>query len=307
MYVEQLNDREKLLIIPMKDDYENLYTNVKAVKPLQFLLITQNSNGAIRRSDIMLFYPEKFPMNNLPENSFHDFFSKEEVLVDGTMTMLSIGESRRYEMEFKDGQKTKFFKLEKKIDDNVSSNSEVQICIQWYWVTTYYNLDGTTTRTSEYLGTTCGGCVPNELCDEIDGVVGSGAVALVTMSTEKIWRIHSQNSDPDSWYITTQHTISGLVDYNNPINNIITGITWNNTLTVHHQGNPAQCHESFSSCYKIFNGASSNHGYTSNITTATATQIVFYPNYTNQLPNPPGRTISCKKLKVGRQQLYFNK
>ncbi len=84
------------------------------------------------------------------------------------------------------------------------------------------------------------------------------------------------------------HRISGLADYDNPGNNIITGISWPlNNMSAHSHGNAAHCYESTYSCHKLFSGASSSH-YSMSIL-ASASQLAIYPN------DPNGRTISYQK------------
>ena len=54
-----------------------------------------------------------------------------------------------------------------------STDSE---CTNWYLVTTTYYADGHTEVDWEFLGCfPIGSCLPNELCDELDGGGGSGS------------------------------------------------------------------------------------------------------------------------------------
>lgn len=48
-------------------------------------------------------------------------------------------------------------------------------CTDWYLYTTYYYSDGSSETISEYLYTTCGGCNPNQECDDPNDPNGTGS------------------------------------------------------------------------------------------------------------------------------------
>lgn len=286
MYVEQLNDREKLLIVPMRESYENIHTNSKATKPLQYLLITQNDKGQIRRSDIMLFYPKDATLKVLPKNSFHDFFYFEQVSVDGTMAMLSLDERFRYEMKFEEGEKVSFKNWQTK-DDDLTVSRTGSNCTYWYLVTTYYENNVIVNQTWEYIGETCvNPCSEGSNCETVDylpeGEGGGGEPSIpVAVAVSRNFLVYAYHQGFENWDIVSFHNISGFRDDDQPANNTITSINY--VVTGGTDYNPAQCYESTSSCHKVYQNVGTVVGNSPSTATATSNNIVTYPNRDNDV------------------------
>lgn len=157
MYSEPLSKNEDFYIIPLKNEYFSKQINTRSAytknPPLQYLLVVQDKNGKIRRGDIVLFYPEDINLKALPQNSFHDFFNRESLSVDGTFSLVSLSDRKYYEMDFKNAKKSEFKLWEMRKKQNGRTTTEG--CIDWYLVTTYY-IDGVPiSQTSDFVGTSC--------------------------------------------------------------------------------------------------------------------------------------------------------
>ena len=162
MYVEPHHDNENLIIIPLKKEYFSQHFHAGNAHPIQYLLVVENSKGEIRRSDIVLFYSKDPSLNALPKNSFHDFFNSESLSIDGTFTLITLGDVKQYEMDFKNGKKAEFRMWNQKKWQKEKSSG----CDDWYFTTTIYHEDGTISQKEKLLGATCTSCAPNFLCDK---------------------------------------------------------------------------------------------------------------------------------------------
>ncbi len=277
MYVERHNQDEKFVIVPMEERYENRYTKAKATKPLQYLLLTLNNKETIRRADIMLFYPKDLSLKKLPKNSFYSFFNLEEIAVDGTMAMLSIEESWRYEMDFENSKKAEFRVWRSEKSKNVSNRGEFENCIDWYLVTTIYYVDGTSHQYSTYLFTRCNGCLPDENCIPEEGSGGGGGgIPVDPVTVTKSFVVYAYHQNFDNWNIVSTHQLSGYRYPSNSALNFFTGITDNPSVFTDFE--PAQCYEPSSTCHKVYQHLNTMVSYNSTIATATSNNTVYYPH-----------------------------
>ena len=161
MYVEVLHEHEKenFIIVPLKKSNFSQHPDTKSQLPLEYLLLVENANGYIRRGDIGLFYPRDRNLKKLPEKSFYNFFNSDFSSVDGTFTLITLGNVKLWEMDFKDRQKTELRSL-----SAVRNNQTGSHCNEWYLETIkYFNWQIKLSR--KYLGNTCTGCPPGQKCD----------------------------------------------------------------------------------------------------------------------------------------------
>jgi hypothetical protein len=165
MRTEILNN-EKLIIIPLKGSNElSKHLKQRSTTPLEFLLLVETPEGKIRRGDVLLFYPKNSMITDLPENSFHDFFTNNTLPVNGTLSLISLNDVKQYEMDFENGKPKEFRLWQPKPGSSSAENGEAQgrlpdymeDCVDWYLVTTVYYTDGTTEQYEEYLFTECYG------------------------------------------------------------------------------------------------------------------------------------------------------
>ena len=157
MYAEILREHEKenLIVVPLKNEPVSQHFTVKN-PPLQYLILVENAKGEIRRGDIILFYSDKL-LKTLPKNTFFNLFNSDFNSEDGTYALITQGDGKQWEMDFKNHQKTEFRLW---FGEKIRSD-----CKSWYLETSKYRLWGQIEQSKKYLGDTCTGCPPNQLCD----------------------------------------------------------------------------------------------------------------------------------------------
>lgn len=284
MYSEALNNKENLLIVPLKNEYFSKQVNVRTTNknnshPIQYLIVVRNSKGEIRRSDIVLFYPKDTTLDALPKNSFHDFFTYESLSVDGTLTLISLSDRKQFEMDFRNGKKAEFRLWQSRIKNHNQRTSV--ITIDWYMVTTYYFPDGTTYQTEEYLYTTylddCGG--DTACLEQFSGGGGGGGVATdygTSVSNQVELVVWRQQTDYEDWKISGFFTLTG-VSFSNAANNYFTGISHDVSQCWYYNSVTAGWQQS--GWYSMYTSLSHSEGLI-NPTTASgrAEAQMYYPN-----------------------------
>ncbi|MEJ7823769.1 MAG: hypothetical protein WKF85_15720 [Chitinophagaceae bacterium] len=156
--IEKFNDKERLIIIPLKDDFKTL--NVTTEKTFKNLVIIENEKGEYRRGNIIEIIPKDQKYNKVPENLISKVYNNKSNELNGTFSILTITNKFIYELGYNKNKLTYTKYLSKKPgksggrrNDNAGRTN--QMCIDWYWVTTYYNADGSTTENWQYLYRTC--------------------------------------------------------------------------------------------------------------------------------------------------------
>ena len=199
---EQLDNKHDFLVLPIKDDLINK-KNFDKHSTLTLLLITDKV-GKISSGSIVYFQPsdgEKLKL--LPENTFSNLFNGKKVTINGTYKMLTVSGRWISQFETKNGKLFSTGTIQQKEESNKGTQaSKTTGCIDWYLVTTFHWADGTTTQTSEYIGTTCDNCDdPNEmsLCpDGGGGGDGPGPDDIVTGEDEAITTSSATAPDPNT-------------------------------------------------------------------------------------------------------------
>jgi hypothetical protein len=275
MYIETLHDNENLIIIPLKQEYFSQHVNSKNPHPIQYLLLVENAKGEIRRGDIVLFNSANQNLKTLPKNAFHDFFNEDTFPADGTFTVITLGDVKEFEMDYKGGQKAQFRVWQGKQN---KTQRDGEYCTSWYLVTTTYYSDGHTEVDWEYLGDTCSSCAPNQLCDHIDGDGGGPGVGdpgtPVSRAVEFI--VKEEATSYEHWTITGNFTISG-VQFTDATNNFFTGIASNGAVCQYARFPLTQSPNL--SRYSIFT-SSHSEGLTGNTTAWGNIQAhMYYPNW----------------------------
>jgi hypothetical protein len=202
--IEQLNDFEKLIIAPLKENVVFAYH--KDEQTVNALLFIVDKNGDIRKGNIVQYVPTDKGIHKIPGNSFHNFYNSKRVQLDGTLTFLTIGGNFLEEYSYENSQVSSYKFLKKESENNSSTRT---VCTQWWLVTTTYYSDGTTEVDITDLGVTCyedGDCVPNELCDHITDGGGSSAPPEDPQDwVEKSWSITN-----DYWAVNSTEKIKGI-------------------------------------------------------------------------------------------------
>jgi hypothetical protein len=151
---EPLDDEVSLVVVPVKN-------GLVAEKGLDenstlTLLLMINSKGKVVSGNIVYYLPSDQKKHGaLPENTLSNLLSGKDVALDGTYKMLTLSGRWLSQFGVKDKKLSSVGTVEKKkaASDNAGRTTE---CTAWYLITTIYWMDGSVTRTEEYLGTTCG-------------------------------------------------------------------------------------------------------------------------------------------------------
>jgi hypothetical protein len=172
--VEESYKGEKLIIVPVKERFKEL-KNVNS-KVIATLVIKLAASGEIRDGNLVLYTP-KTESNIIPANTFYAIFNTSEPPCDGEFKFLSVTGRRLYELTYESYKLSKARNVVEKNGDGVRDATE-QVCTDWYWVTTTYYTDGTTSQTWDYMTTTCTGCDCGSIecdCPDDDGSGNNGS------------------------------------------------------------------------------------------------------------------------------------
>ncbi len=155
--IEKLSALENLIIVPIKNSFKSTVNNNK--QHLTNLLLIINPQGKIRKGNIVQFTPKQGELlSNLPKNTFHNFYNATHLVCDGSFTFINMSDKVLYELEYNDGKLTAYSQKQNTSDTGATNSTGLTTptnCTDWYWVETYYNPDGSSTTTSQYLYTTC--------------------------------------------------------------------------------------------------------------------------------------------------------
>lgn len=281
IHVVRFNRSEKLIIIPLKKVYFSQHINLTNPRPLQYLILVENEAGKIRRSDMVLFYPRNTNLKTLPENSFSDFFNKESFPEDGTFTLISLGDVKQYEMDFKDGRKAQFRLWQnRKIGNSSLSNtdtSNLDTWTNWYLVTTYYYTDGTSEVVEEFLGSTCscgsGGTYNDPTVDPTP--TGGGSDDFVSRPVELT--VKRELTSYEDWEIVGTFTLNGMTS-GNAANNYFISITYQFSVCDYYSF-LASTTVSSAPRYSIYSEVSHQLGLTSQtVAFGKVNSLMTYPN-----------------------------
>lgn len=209
--------KEKFIIVPMVNSARfNKHAAKEAKAVLEFLLLTTNEEGAIRRGDIVLFSTKTTNLSKLPLNSFQNFFENQLMDIDGTFTMVSMTDIKQYEMDFENGKPAKFKLWEGRAPKQAHNESNYVIeeepyCIDWYLVTTIYYSNGAVEVFEEYLYTQCYG--------------GSGGGSNPTpqnlqyIQRQVSFLVASKSTSYENWEMHADYDLSGMRDPANSASN----------------------------------------------------------------------------------------
>lgn len=157
LHLEKLGETEKLMIIPLKASFISEVN--KGKNPLNFFLLIQNKEGNIRKGNIVQFIAkEGKKINELPENTFYNFYNKYWLVCDGSFTFLNINDKILYQMDYANGKLAAYAEKISKVADNPNkfssgpSDQFFDTCIEWYWLTFANGV----LINEQYLYTECG-------------------------------------------------------------------------------------------------------------------------------------------------------
>ncbi|MEI9944859.1 MAG: hypothetical protein WDN26_11625 [Chitinophagaceae bacterium] len=124
------------------------------------LLLIETSSGNIRKGNIVQYIPDQEQATSIQKNSFSKIFNGENFDLDAQFSFLTILDKLSYQVKYKDGymQSSGIVKPGSSVVPNTPPQDPIgpaPVCTDWYLVTTYYYLDGSTSQTEDYVFTTC--------------------------------------------------------------------------------------------------------------------------------------------------------
>ena len=219
--IETLEDGEKLIIVPISSRFRMNTNSDKNVD--HYLLLFENKNKELYKGNIVQFIPLNAQQRRLPKNTLSRLWNAEDVNANGTFTVLTIFDKHLYEVDFKNGVRTRYAETEKGAENgnSVVLNNRVandgDNCVIWYLETTTYYTDGTNETSKEYLGMSCtpGQCVPGEQCSVINPGDGGGGPPPtdpdeeVEVSEIVDWLVYQDPNQP-SWKVWSRQKFKGM-------------------------------------------------------------------------------------------------
>jgi hypothetical protein len=156
--VENFNNQEKLITIPIKEQFKT--SNITTKKTYKKLVIILDKTGEIKGGNIIELIPKEHDFSNISNSLIKAVFTKASHDFTGIFSILSISNNFIYELEFSKGNlvTTKYRRSKAKNSNITAYNSgeTISSCIDWYLVTTYYYSDGSSSQTWDYLYRSCG-------------------------------------------------------------------------------------------------------------------------------------------------------
>jgi hypothetical protein len=164
--------------------------------------LTIEKSGKIISANIVYYLPKKLELSDpLSPDAITNIFTNKPVKNEGMFKFLSITGKWLYQFEYKNGKlySDGFVKAK----NGNGNQTQLNTCIDWYLVTTYYYTDGSSSETSEYLGRTCsntdcGGSDYMSLCRNDTGDGGGGGGEPDNTPTTSTKNISSASSETDT-------------------------------------------------------------------------------------------------------------
>jgi hypothetical protein len=134
--IEQSEEQEKIVIIPVKKEFKTL-KNIDKNAILNLVLILDKS-GNVRKGNLVLYLPENGQVNNkVPDNTFYNILNTGKPDCNGKFRYLSVTGKRLHELEYQNGHLKSFGNFK---DSSINNGTgRTNSCIDWYWVYTWYD------------------------------------------------------------------------------------------------------------------------------------------------------------------------
>jgi hypothetical protein len=225
--IEESSHNEKIIVIPIN---ERLKTE-KSIDPnaVPNLVLILDASRQIRKGNIVLYFPENKAVKRVPDNTFHAILNTAKPNANGIFRYLSVTGRTLHELEYKDGRLRSFRKI-----DNLSIgspfHSTTNMCVDWYWVYTEYDVWGNIVdQWEQYTGTTC----QSESCSDpyaamvcpMDGGGGGGdseEYEVETIRTGTLqWTLTELNAQVGSGTLRETSRVRGKFYLRNPQNDCL--------------------------------------------------------------------------------------
>jgi hypothetical protein len=155
LWVENRNDQEQFLIIPIGGEYKPLVYKNESHR--SYLLLSVTPEGEITKGNIIQYIPTSSPINELPLNTFSKIFNYQKIDCDGRFAVFTPTGRFKYDLTFNKGKLCKVRETSRRNAENPAQRTTNDCWDFWLVTTTYYE-DGTTGQDRYYLGQTCYRC-----------------------------------------------------------------------------------------------------------------------------------------------------
>ncbi len=154
--IETLNDKEKIIIIPLKKEFNT--SNITTQSSLKNLVIIEREGHELIQGNIIEIISKNQRYDDLPTNLISKIYSNRDNELTGIFRILSLTNNFVFEKEYKDGRlfSTKYLSKKNENSQVGKGTTSLNTCIDWYLVETTYYTDGSYFQTATYLFTTCG-------------------------------------------------------------------------------------------------------------------------------------------------------
>ena len=154
--IEQSREGEKIIVIPVNENFKTIKNLDKASIPN--LVLVLDKMGNVRKGNLVLFYPQDGQVySKVPDNTFYNILNTSKPECNGKFKYLSVTGKRLHELEYENGH-LKYFGYATDSSMNQRNGRINTFCVDWYWVYTWYDEWGNIwSQSQEYYTTTCQG------------------------------------------------------------------------------------------------------------------------------------------------------
>ena len=153
--IENSSEGEKIVIIPVKEEFKTLKNIDKESIPN--LVLIMDKMGNVRKGNLVLFYPQNGQAySKVPDNTFYNILNTAKPECNGKFRYLSVTGKKLHELEYENGHLKSFGFLKDSTKNNTTRAND--FCVDWSWHYTVYDEWGFVVyQWDEYIGTTCQG------------------------------------------------------------------------------------------------------------------------------------------------------
>jgi hypothetical protein len=160
IHYEQLNKKEKFLVIPILENYKQL-KKVENSAILMLVVVVDEFNK-IERGNIAMYLPQTSNENFIPVGTFSNLYNNKTVQANGLIRFLSVSGRWLYQYRVKSGRIFSFGCINQGENSTNAKNNSTEhsagFCVDWWLVTTYYENGVPVYTEREWVARTCYGC-----------------------------------------------------------------------------------------------------------------------------------------------------
>lgn len=195
--IESSGEGEKIFIIPVQKGLAEKKNINKNAIPNLVIIFDKMQN--IRKCNLVLYLPANGQNEvKVPDNVFYEILNTGKPDCNARLTYLDITGRKLHELEYENERLKAFSNFREDTSSNPKSET-VANCIDWFWVTTYYDSEGLILSEDwDYIGTTCEGEDCEDpylamLCPMSNNEGGGPAVGYeYTVSKRQYWEVYRE-------------------------------------------------------------------------------------------------------------------